>query len=75
MGKVSVKQIIQTAKERRPGDMGYAEAMMIQYNNKNKYRLSLRTLYGGKNVVFEDDSDEEKKIPPYHGYNLELAGL
>ena len=56
---MSVKQIIQTAKERRPGAMGYAEAMMIQYNNKNKYRLSLRTLYGGKNVVFEDDSDEE----------------
>ena len=59
VGKVSVKQIIRTAKERRPGAMGYAEAMMIQYNNKNKYRLSLRMLYGGKNVVYEDDEEDD----------------
>ena len=59
VGKVSVKQIIRTAKERRPGAMGYAEAMMIQYNNKNKYRLSLRMLYGGKNVMYEDDDEDD----------------
>lgn len=58
VGKVSVKSIIRTAKERRPGAMGFAEAMMIQYNNKNKYRLSLRTLYGGKNVAYEEDEDD-----------------
>ena len=39
--------------------MGYAEAMMLQYNNKNKYRLSLRMLYGGKNVIFEDEDEED----------------
>ena len=59
VGKVSVKSIIRTAKERRPGAMGFAEAMMIAYNNKNKYRLSLRTLYGGKNIVYEDNEDEQ----------------
>ena len=62
VGMVSVKSIIRTAKERRPGAMGYAEAMMIQYNLKNKYRLSLRTLYGGKNIVNDPDEaleDEE----------------
>ena len=57
VGKVSVKSIIRTAKERRPGAMGFAEAMMIQYNLKNKHRLSLRTLYGGKNVTFEDEEE------------------
>lgn len=57
VGKVSVKSIIRTAKERRPGAMGFAEAMMIRYNLKNKHRLSLRTLYGGKNVAFEDEED------------------
>lgn len=69
LGVVSVKSIIRTAKERRPGALGFAEAMMIAYNNKNKYRLSLRTLYGAKNAVYEgetestdvedEDSDEE----------------
>ena len=58
VGKVPVKQIIRTAKERRPGALGYSEAMLLAYNNKNKYRLSLRMLYGGKNVVFEDEEDE-----------------
>lgn len=59
VGKVSVKSIIRTAKERRPGALGYSEAMMIAYNNKNKRRLSLRTLYGGKNI--ETDSEEEEE--------------
>lgn len=58
VGKVSVKSIIRTAKERRPGAMGFAEAMMLAYNTKNKYRLSLRTLYGGRNVVYEGDEEE-----------------
>ena len=59
VGRVSVKSIIRTARERRPGAMGFAEAMMLAYNNKNKYRLSLRTLYGGRNVVYEADEEEE----------------
>lgn len=59
VGKVSVKSIIRTAKERRPGAMGFAEAMMLAYNNRNKYRLSLRTLYGGKNIVNDPDEPLE----------------
>ena len=58
VGRVSVKSIIRTAKERRPGALGYAEAMMVAYNAKNKYRLSLRTLYGTKNVTYEELEDE-----------------
>ena len=61
VGRVSVKSIIRTAKERRPGSMGYAEAMMLAYNNKNKYRLSLRVLYGGKNFAYDDEEDEEEE--------------
>ena len=56
VGKQSVKSIIRTAKERRPGALGYSEAMMLAYNAKNKYRLSLRALYGGK---ISDPSEEE----------------
>ena len=59
VGKVSVKSIIRTAKERRPGALGYSEAMMIAYNNKNKRRLSLRMLYGGKNIENEEDDAED----------------
>lgn len=48
VGRVSVKAIIRAAKERRPGALGYSEAMIIEYNKKSKFRLSLKTLYGGK---------------------------
>ena len=57
VGKLPVKSIIRAAKERGPGALGYAEAMMIAYNNKNKYRLSLRRLYGGKKSIDERDDD------------------
>ena len=60
VGMVSVKSIIRTAKERRPGAMGYAEAMMLAYNNKNKYQLSLRTLYGGKKASQESGKEESE---------------
>ena len=43
-----MKAIARTAKERRPGTLGYSEAMMLAYNAKNKYQLSLRALYGEK---------------------------
>lgn len=60
VGKMSVKSIIRTARERRPGALGYSEAMMLAYNAKNKYHLSLKTLYGGKSVT--NDLDEEYGI-------------
>ena len=56
VGKCSVKSLIRNAKERRPGSLGYAEAMLIAYNAKNKYRLSMRKLYGKGN---EDDLEED----------------
>lgn len=55
VGAVSIKQLSRTAKERRPGSLGYAEAMLVVYNRKCKYPL-----WGGsslsspcKNVVVE----------------------
>ena len=59
VGRVSVKAIIRAAKERRPGALGYSEAMIIEYNKKSKFRLSLKTLYGGKQPSDEDEFGEE----------------
>ena len=59
VGRVSVKAIIRAAKERRPGALGYSEAMIIEYNKKSKFRLSLKTLYGGKQTLDEDEFGEE----------------
>ena len=40
LGSLSAKEIIRLAKERRSGSMGYAEAMLTEYNKKMKYGLS-----------------------------------
>lgn len=48
LGAISVKQLTRMAKERRPGSLGFAEAMVIEYNGKKKqspYRLQIRKLY------------------------------
>lgn len=48
LGMVSVKSLIRTAKERRPGSLGLAEAMIIEYNGKKKSaasKLPIKYLY------------------------------
>lgn len=62
LSQVSVKTIIRSARERRPGALGYAEAMLVFYNRKCKYRLSMKKLYGvnsDEDDLEDDDSDDE----------------
>ena len=59
VGRCSVKSIIRTAKERRPGILGYAEAMLVAYNNKNKYRLPIKKLYGSQRDEEIDDEETD----------------
>jgi len=54
VGVMSVKQLSRTAKERRPGSIGYSEAMLVAYNRKCKYPLRWNRLYE-KNLVTTDD--------------------
>ena len=61
LGSVSLKTLARTAKERRPGMMGYAEAMVIEYNGKKKnniHRLRIGKLYEKEGT----DDDEYEPI-------------
>lgn len=51
LGKVSVREIIRTAKDRHTGTQGYAEAMLLQYNKRLKYPLRWNDLTSGKQAV------------------------
>jgi hypothetical protein len=44
LGKVSIREIIRTAKDRHAGTQGYAEAMLLQYNKRLKYPLRWNAL-------------------------------
>lgn len=68
LGAISIKLLTRTAKERRPGSMGFAEAMVLEYNGRKKnsaYMLSLNRLHTRSNPIFSDldnssDSSEEE---------------
>lgn len=59
VGRVTVKAITRTAKERRPGALGYAEAILIAYNTKCKTRLPMRRLYGSGSDEEIDDVEDD----------------
>ena len=68
LSRVSPKEIIRTAKERRAGSIGYAEAMLIYYNKKSRNALPWEKLYAHKkkasawvplDELEEASSDEE----------------
>ena len=64
LGAVSLKSLIRTAKERRPGSMGYAEAIILEYNGKRKNphtRLAMNKLYARDNLFVEDDYEYEEE--------------
>ena len=60
LGALSIKQLIRTARDRRPGMLGVAEAMVIEYNGKKKTssvnRLPMRSLYDKPKIIRETDT-------------------
>lgn len=68
LGLMSIKQISRTAKDRRSGSLGYAEAMIIIYNGKKKSpvgRLAITRLYSynSKQIIPESYSvDDEDAV-------------
>lgn len=59
VGKDSPKKLIRLARDRRPGTLGYAEAMVLSYNTKTKRCLSMKKLYWKKG----DEPPEEPEEP------------
>lgn len=56
LGRISVKELSRTAKERRNGSLGYAEALLFEYNKKMKYPLKW-----GKLRKFQLSAEENTK--------------
>lgn len=62
LGRVSVKEISRTAKERRAGSLGFAEALLIYYNKKSRSGNALQweKLYTHKTPK----KKAEEQLPP-----------
>lgn len=59
IGKLSVREVIRTAKERRNGTMGYAETFLIAYNKRTKGALKWNKLYKNRRMPEELLSGED----------------
>ena len=80
VGAISVKQLIRYAKDRHAGSMGFAEAMLIEYNGKRKnpaQRLSISRLHARESSIFtglddteSSDDGEEQEPTMYEGQML-----
>lgn len=55
VGRVSVREISRTARERRAGSLGFAEALLLEYNKKSKYSLPFEKLYTHKTPKKENN--------------------
>ena len=64
VGTVSAREIARTAKDRRAGSLGYAEALLIVYNKKSKAGLSMQKLYKSRNQK-GDSPDMEYESEAY----------
>lgn len=87
LGRASVKEVSRTAKDRRSGSLGYAEAFLIYYNKKSRNPLAWEKLYTHKlskkqNVEqqppqdeFQNEPEPSSDSPDTENTQLDIFGL
>lgn len=63
IGKVSARELSRTARERKAGSMGFAEAILLEYNKKMKNPLHWSKLYEKKNLKIDNFEFDEESAP------------
>lgn len=61
LSRVSIKEVARSAKDRRAGSLGFAEALLIYYNKKSHNPLKWETLYSHKSSKSSDDDATDTK--------------
>ena len=64
LGEVSIKELTRTAKDRKAGPAGFAEAMLLYYNKKSRGGLSMDVLYKFKFRKKTGKKKSEEKSKP-----------
>ena len=62
LGKISCKEVCRTAKDRKAGSMGYAEALLIFYNKKSHNALSMSQLYMRSRQKQEKENESVEEV-------------
>lgn len=64
LGKISVKEVSRTARDRRAGSLGYSEAMLLCYNKKSQRALRFERLYSNKGAKAKNAITKEEVDAP-----------
>lgn len=62
VGSHSAREITRTAKERKGGQLGFAEALLIEYNRKLKNGLKWHLLYSNKRPEINTDIQQTEEF-------------
>lgn len=73
VGRMSIKELMRIAKDRRGGALGYAEAMLLEYNKRTKSKLSLGYLYGYSGKKKKNLYNIESMLDEYEETANEIA--
>lgn len=60
LSRVSIKELTRTAKDRRAGSLGYAEAIVTFYNKRSRFGLSMEKLYSHKSKKNKGTGDNDE---------------
>lgn len=60
LSRVSIKELTRTAKDRRAGSLGYAEAIVTFYNKRSRFGLSMEKLYSHKSKKNKETGDNDE---------------
>ncbi len=72
LSKVSIREIIRTAKDRHAGTQGYAEALLLQYNKRLKYQLRWSPLSAAHGHGLEESPSGDDTASAYESSVFEL---
>lgn len=79
LGRISIKELSRTAKDRRSGSLGFAEALLLFYNKKSRNPLKWEKLYTHKISQRRMEEPDEEELPDVPSSDdssqLELFGL
>lgn len=77
LGRISIKELSRTARDRRAGSLGYSEAMLLAYNKKSQKPLKFEQLYSNKGVKPQNAITKEElaaqNTEEYSGCQMDLS--
>ena len=75
LGRISIKELSRTARDRRAGSLGYSEAMLLAYNKKCQRPLQFNKLYSNKGAKAKNkiSKPEETYMPADYNDSDQIA--